>query len=222
MNNINVERLYELGKDAKEIKQIIKVEENKLKKVEDEAKKLLPRGYWYACDIDRNWHRPKKYSIRNVSFSDSGSILIEVKEVFKKKPWEGFTGKHLFYLDEFLKLKIYKTEEVAMNRPCPKCQKPMMNSHQEWCYNCMKQRRIDADIFYENHKFYDPKQKRKFSVHYEDELMWPAHKGYGGQHFTIRRLDTGEIINTTNLWSDGYYESNVDNLPEIEFLEGNA
>lgn len=221
MNNINVERLYELGKGAKEIKQIIKAEEDKLKVFEEEAKKLLPKGYWYTCDIDSNWHKPKKYRIKNVSFGYDGDIYLTVKEVFKRKPWPTFTGEHSFSLSRFLNLAIYKTEEEALHRPCPKCGGAMMSSRYKWCIKCMAERDKIAHDFDEKHKFYDPIKKHFVNVRYEDELTHSCSKGYDGARFVIRRIDTNEVIYTTNLFSVGYGE-NINNLPEIEFLEGDT
>jgi hypothetical protein len=72
-------------------------------------KAMLPKGYWYTYDIDINWNRPKKYSIKNI-----GRESITVKEVVKKKPWKGFTGEHTYSLKGFLCLKTYKTEKEAL------------------------------------------------------------------------------------------------------------
>lgn len=147
---------------------------------------------------------------------------VVVKEVFKKAPWSGFTGLTNLSLDRFLELDIYKTEEEAKeavyNRPCPKCGGPMKYTRYIWCDKCLQERR-NKDIEYRNsHVFYEPNEKKVYTVGYTDELTHDVDKGFGGKHFVFRRLDTGEIIETDNLWSGLGANGNIDNLPLIEFI----
>ena len=41
------------------------------------------------------WHAPKKYSIKRISFN-SNQFYITIKESYKKLPWKGFTGEHIY------------------------------------------------------------------------------------------------------------------------------
>lgn len=179
-----------------------------------EMKNLLPKGYWYTYDIDEKWNHPKKYSVKEVSCG-----YVTVKEVFKKKPWLGFTGEHVYRLENFLNLSIHKTEEEATEarkrRICPKCGNYMGLVQTKWCRDCMKERERVADEFNSNHRFYEPITKSFYHVKYDDELT--RDRGYNGKSFVIRRLDTNEIIHTSNLWSWGSGQ-NVEGLPEIKFI----
>lgn len=91
-----------------EYKTVIKDYETKIEELCKQIKDTLPKGYWYTCDIDKSWKRPKKYSIKTIDGS-----FITVKEVFKKKPWSGFTGEHTYSIEKFLNLRIHKTEQEA-------------------------------------------------------------------------------------------------------------
>ena len=220
MTNIDFEKLNKLRDSATSISRSISSLEKEYEEVINEMFVLFPKGYWYTYDIDTNWHHPKKYSVKEVSVGYGGEIYVTVKEVFKKLPWPGFTGRHSFRMDEFLNLNRYKTESEAIDahqhRACPKCGNFMMNSEYKWCNNCINERRKIREEFKKNHRFYHAPRKNFYIVEYEDELT--RNRGYGGQSFTIKRLDTGEVIRTSNLWSDGYGE-NTNNLPEIEFID---
>ena len=217
--------LAELETKSRNICGIIEEYENRLSDIEKQAKALLPKGYWYTYDIDTSWNRPKKYSVKKVSCTKFGDIIITVKEVFKKKPWPSFTGESIYYIKDFMKLNIYKTEQEAIDahyhRICPKCGGFMMNSDKTWCVDCIKKRRLAAEQFKQSHRFYEPKRGWLYHIEYEDELTRHSNRGFNGDHFKIRRLDTGEVIETNNLWSDGGAK-NIHNLPEIEFLKGGS
>jgi hypothetical protein len=124
-------------------------------------------------------------------------------------------------LNGFLKLDIYKTPEEATDayyhRVCPKCGGFMMNSDKPWCINCMRNRWKIMEDFKAAHYFYEPKTKHILHMEYEDELT--RDRGYNGQSFVIRRMDTGEIMHTSNLWSDRSGDNN-EGYPEIEFIDG--
>lgn len=190
--------------------------------IESKIKSMLPKGYWYTADIDTFWNRPKKYSVKSVSCY-AHEIRVTVKEVFKKKPWATFTGEHNYTLQEFLELNVFKTEQEAldahMHRICPKCGEFMMCSKYEWCIECMKDRKRIEDEFNAKHWFYEPNGKHVLQVMYEDELT--RRKGYDGRSFTLRRLDTNEIIHTSNLWGVRYGE-NYEGFPEIEIVNGDV
>lgn len=185
---------------------------------------LLLKGYWWSCDIDKNWDLPKKYSIKDARMGYNG-LCITVKEVVKKKPWASFTGETLFNFDEFSKINIYKTEEDAKTlypkRICPKCGGTMGFVKTGWCKKCMDQRYKDIEEFERSHTFYCALNGNIYKVGYEDEFNESEFKGFDGKHFILRRLDTGEIIETSNLWSCGFGD-NTRNLPEIEFVYDNT
>ena len=217
--NVDMEKYNALLKEAVSVNKIICENTKKLTNIEDNIKKLLPKGYWWTFDVDKMWYAPKKYSIKRISFN-SNQFYITIKESYKKLPWKGFTGEHIYSFDNFLKLNISKTEDEAkqayLNRPCPKCGGHMGHSTNTWCHKCMTEREKVKKKFEKNHTFYEPNEGHKYVVGYTDKLT--RHKGYDGKHFTIRRLDTGEIIETDNLWSYGFIR-NINNLPEIEFIK---
>ena len=217
---MDLESCMKIKEEALSIYKIIEEQTEKINALEDKIKSMLPKGYWYTYDIDTSWKHPKKYSVKKVEFCKS-DFLITVKEVFKKKPWPTFTGESHYYLDSFNSLNIYKTAEEAIeahqHRICPKCGCFMMYSESTWCKSCMEERSRAAKQFNEEHQFYDPVKKHFYNVEYEDELTRNSWRGFDGRYFKIRRLDTVEVIETCNLWSDGLGE-NTKNLPEIEFL----
>lgn len=215
---MNNNELLKLDSDVREIGDIINQYEAKLGEIEGEVLKMLPNGYWWACDIDYNTCKPKKYSIKGV-IAKKGGVYVTVKEAFKKAPWKGYDGKHYYPLTRFLNLRRYETEQEAMdvylNRICPKCGESMMYSEETWCKSCIDTRWKLKKEFDDSHHFYNPSDGHFYSVEYEDELT--RTRGYNGKHFTFKRMDTGEIVNTSNLWAWGRGE-NKNNLPEIEFL----
>ena len=216
--NIDMDQYNALAEEASQIGKIIKKQNEELDCVQKKIKNLFPKGYWWAFDIDDNWKRPKKYSIREI---ENGYVT--VKEVFKKAPWPGFTGISRLSFEKFFKLDIYKTEyearEAAYNRPCPKCGGPMKFTTEVWCTKCLLDRRDRAEEYRKNHTFYESNRKTVYTVGYTDELTRDIHKGFNGKRFTFKRLDTGEIIETDNLWSGFGANGNVNNLPLIEFIE---
>ena len=234
-NDIDIEKIQQLDKQKHEIykqKQAYKqqVEErlqaydDQCAKIEKQTRDLFPRGYWWSYDIDKHWKYPKKYSIKSVSLSSWGEIYITVKEVFKKKPWPGFTGETLLDMDKFSKVDMYATEEEAKllysKRICPKCGGYMWSSKNDWCDNCIADRWKRIKDFEDAHQFYCPADENVYHVHYEDEFTSENGKGFYGRHFVLRRLDTGEVIHTNNLCACGPFQKDKDTLPHIEFLEG--
>lgn len=201
-------------------KNVLAQKERHKSHVEDNIKALLPKGYWFTYDIDTNWKHPKKYSVKKVSCGRN--VYVTVKEVFKKKPWPTFTGEHVYTLEEFVKLNIYKTPEEAtdgyVHRICPKCGEFMGYSSRSWCNKCMANRRIVAEEFEKTHYYYVPEKESCYYIGYEDELSDPYHRGFFGRSFTLRRLDTGEIIHTNNLWSAGC-SKDCEKLPHVEFIK---
>ena len=220
MINCDTSKIEKLCNDASVIQKEIENYNTQLEDIYKNIKSMLAKGYWYTCDIDLYWKKPKKYSIKNIYIKDN-KVDITVKEVFKKKPWSSFTGETYVPLNTFLNLNIYKTEEEAMDaylhRICPKCGGFMLNSDLPWCGQCMKKREVARKEFDSTHRFYDPKRRHFYNVEYDDELV--RDRGYGGAKFVIRRIDTNELIMTSNLWGCGFGD-NVNNLPEIEFVEG--
>lgn len=202
-------------------KKELKKKERHRSYVESKIKSLLPKGYWFTYDIDTSWPHPKKYSVKNVSCGGN-KIYITVKEVFKKKPWPTFTGESVYCLEEFAELNIYKTAEEAkdayVHRICPKCGGFMGYSSDKWCRKCIDDRWKKKREFESKHFYYCPDTDGCYQVGYEDELQRKSDKGFGGYRFVLRRLDTGEVIYTTNLIS--CYKSDAYNtLPQIEFVE---
>lgn len=216
--NIDMEKYNALSDKSTQIELSIKKQKEELDCVSQEIKKLFPKGYWWTFDIDPHWKRPKKYSIREIS-----NGCVTVKEVFKKAPWSGFTGLSILTLEQLLELDVYKTEEeakvAAYNRPCPKCGGPMKYTTNVWCEKCLDERRDKVDEYRRNHMFYEPNKKHIYSVGYTDELTRDIYKGFGGKRFVFKRLDTGEIIETDNLWSEAISSENTNNLPFIEFIK---
>ena len=216
-----------LFKEAKDISIIINEYENKLnrqkekmKHTESEIKKLLPKGYWWSSDINKNFVLPKKYSIKNVEFDlICEDVCITVKESLKKKPWKNYDDEEYYYLEDFLKLNIYKTEEEAKkavyNRICPNCGGVMKYTIKPWCDKCIEDRWNKMLEYEKTHVFYEPNKKLYYTMGYTDELT--CDKGFGGKHFIFKRLDTDEIIESDNLWSSCSHRGNA-NVPEIEFL----
>ena len=226
LDKINLNVLSKLQSEMQEvtkaIQPLVQQQESIREEIKKEISNILPKGYWYSCEIDPNWHRPKKYSIKEIDVYNNGSVDVTIKEVFKKQPWPGFTGRRDYSLNNFLKFKIYKTAEEATDayyhRICPKCGGFMMYSDYEWCNKCMNIRAEVSESFQKDHTFYCPADNRVYAVEYEDELT--RRRGFEGKHFTLKRLDTGEIIHTSNLWSRGYGERYMDSdkLPQIEFI----
>lgn len=218
---MHTKRINELLKECIEIDENIKQQQESLQYKINEAKKLLPKGYWWTYYIDKSYDNPKKYSIKDV-YLYCNNFYIKVKEFYKKAPYKGFTGEYGYSLDNFMKLEIYKTEEEAKsayyNRICPKCGRIMKYANTVWCKECMEERDKKRTIFEKEHTFYNEKNNLIYTVGYVDELTRNSEKGYNGKHFTIQCLDTMEIIHTDNLWSSGIFGENIDNLPKIEFL----
>lgn len=228
MITINTEKYNKIYQEASEIYSVIKnieenleVEKQKITEKEKEFKALLPKGYWWTYDIDTRWKQPKKYSIKKVEFTSHG-LCLTIKEVCKKLPWVGYKCESEYSLKEFLKINIYKTEEDAKtayyNRICPKCGGIMKYSSMLWCAECVKERHNIEEEFNKNKTFYNPDEDNVYEVRYSDELTSYHEKGYGGKHFIIQRLDTGEIINTDNLWSCGTKNYDINSIPKIKFL----
>lgn len=217
--NVDVDKYNELLEDLANIENIIAEKQAERDSVKKEMLKLFPRGYWWAFDIDETYKRPKKYSIRDV-----GNGYVVVKEVFKKTPWSGFDGKTRLYFNDLIKLDVYKTEDEAKhavyNRKCPKCGGIMGYTSNKWCNECIAARWKRAQEYEKKNTFYDPTDNCIYYIGYEDDMFPYAPKGYDGQHFVFKRLDTGEVIETNNLWSSGRDEKNTNNFPLIEFIDG--
>lgn len=213
--SIDMEKYKALSEDMSRIENEIEMKNKELDSVKKEILKIFPRGYWWAYNIDPNWRRPKKYSIREV-----GNGYVIVKEVFKKAPWDGFDGKRVLHFDELLELDIFKTEEEAKsavyNRTCPKCGGSMKYTTRAWCDKCLSERSNKAREFESNNTFYAPNENKIYHIGYTDELT--REKGYGGKRFVFKCLDTGEIIESDNLWSQGVFGKDVSNLQAIEFI----
>lgn len=210
---------------TKEYEEKIKKEQGKLKYRERKIKELFPSEYWWTYDVDTSWKRPKKFNIKKVEVNSNGELKITIKESVYKMPWDGYNLEHTYTLERFNKLVKYQTEADAKNayynRPCPKCGGIMKYADTEWCDKCMKEREIIKKEFEKNHVFYYPEQDRIFKVKYTDEITDkypPSCKGFGGAHFTLQRVDTGEIIHTDDMFSCGHFQYNKDDLPEIKFL----
>ena len=222
--NIDIEKYNTLFEEAIVVdkticayKEGLEQYEKKLNNIENEIRKLLPKGYWWTWNIGRIFHVPKKYSIKKVDYY-WGKFNIRIKETSCKNS----DGEYTFSFKDFIKLDIYKTEEECvrayLNRPCPKCGNPMGNTTRTWCHKCMNERAIAKEEFEKAHSFRDSKNGDLYFIGYTDELT--REKGYHGEQFTIKILDTGEIIKTDNLWSGGFpYKINSKDIKSIKFIK---
>lgn len=233
IEDIDVEKFIQLDKEQDEIYNIKREYEKQVaeqlaaydkqaKKLEKQMIGVFCRGYWWSYDVDKSWRYPKKYSIKRVYFYGRNDFLITVKEVVKKKPYPGFKGEYTFDLEEFCKINIYETEEEAKQlypkRTCPRCGKAIGFIQTELCRECIAKLQHEIEEFEKSHIFYHAPEGRVYQVRYENSGRKGRYRGFSGKHFVLRRLDTGEIIETTDLMSCGFRE-NIDNLPEIEFIE---
>lgn len=217
---VNKEECHVIREKIEEVQKEIKEKEKELMLLENELKNFLPSGYWWAYTIDSNWRRPKKYKIKEIK---DGRIT--VKEVYKKAPWKGFTGESWFSIKGFLELEIFKTEEEAKravyNRPCPKCGGVMKYATSEWCEDCMKKRIEDAIEYREKHRYYDPEEDDVYTLELSDELdRSDYYKGNHGRKFVLLLLDTGETIETDNLWASSPDSEEDRKLPKVKIIEG--
>ena len=99
---------------------------------------------------------------------------------------------------------------------CPKCGVHLDYIQKAWCAKCMAKRQKMKEEFENSHTFYEPNEDLIYHIGYTDEIT--RDKGFQGKRFMFKRLDTGEVIESDNLWSRGRFSENVDNLPIIEFL----
>lgn len=219
MKNIDTNKCFELAKSAIAINNDIKEKQEALTTIEQKIKSLLPKGYWYSFDVEYFGGSPKKYRIKELKCSGQ-NIYIKVAKVVKKSYYNNARDERLFTLEEFLKLNVYKTEELVWSafraRTCPKCGGIMNDAITSWCDKCMNERSQRATEFAKQHIYYCPENDIIYQAEYEDELT--RERGFYGKHFVIQRIDTGEIIHTSNLWSSGNF-NRENNLPRIRFLE---
>lgn len=86
------------------------------------------------------------------------------------------------------------------------------------CEECSKKRKQEKHDFENNHKYYDPKRNIVCHIGYDESDIYKyPEKGCYGRHYIMRRLDTGEIIETDNLWFDTIKNCGK-NFPQIEFV----
>lgn len=182
-------------------------------------KDMFPKEFW-TCEIDQHYHMPLHYKIKSIScYSDE--IYIITQDIRKKKPFDGWKGEDQLTLDRFIKIGLYNSYDNALygyeHRPCPHCGDFMGNSSRIWCDKCLDEYR---QYLKDNTRlFYDTKQRHVYGVKPDiDPILKPYFWiGFDGHYFKIRRTDTGEIIETHNLWQ---YDSEENNgYPPIEFLE---
>lgn len=188
-------------------------------RISSKIKKMFPEEFW-TCEIDRRYHGPLHYKIKCISYS-LGHIYITTKDIRKKKPFDGWKGENKVLLDDFLKIGLYDSYDAALygykHRICPKCGGFMGISRGPWCHKCIEDYK---EYLAANEMLcYDAKQERIYGIQpdVDPAVMMYVWKGYDGRRFKVRRLDTGEIIETNNLWSHGYGD-NDNNYPLIEFL----
>lgn len=202
-----------------EIDSQIKSLKTKEYRISSKLKKLFPEEFW-TCEIDKHWHKPLHYKIKNISYYGD-TVYITTQDIRKKKPYDGWKGVDEIMLDKFMKIGLYDSYDTALKgfveRPCPRCGNFMHTSTFPWCRKCMDtyQEYLNAN----EQLYYDAKQQRVYGVQpdIDQEVYRNFWKGYDGISFKIRRLDTGEIIETHNLWSRGFGENN-ENYPLIEFI----
>lgn len=200
---------------------VVKKAEGKIAYQMSKLRKLLPKEF-YSRDIDHGWKFPKKYTVTNVTY-ENGRVYVTVKWEYKKKPWVGFDPRHCFRLEEFLTLNIGATYNAAIEawqqRPCPKCGQPMGDSERSWCEDCMTIRDQKISLFHTLYPgLYDEEDDCIYDLEYVDELTrrW----GYSGAEFIVKRLDTGEIIKTNNIYSaHSSWAKNLSLRPRIQFIK---
>ena len=191
-------------------------------RISSKIKKLFPEEFW-ACEIDESYHLPLHYKIKRIHYK-SGNLYVTTKDIRKKKPFDGWKGEDDLLLDDFIKINLYDSYDDALysykHRICPKCGGFMNLSRSIWCDKCIH----DYEEYLNTNEvnYYDQKQGRVYGVQpdVDDIVRRNFWKGYDGMYFKIRRLDTGEIIETHNLWSRGFGD-NSENYPLIEFLGKN-
>lgn len=230
-----IDKAKELYQAVEDAKKNVKDIEKQLEKAQEAIKKakspvayqmsklrkLLPQEF-YSRDIDHEWPYPKKYTMRSVTYED-GKIYIKVRWNYKKQPWKGFNPDHIFTLEEFLKLRIgttsNKANEIWQQRPCPKCGKPMGDSNCEWCFECVKHRQNKIVLLSEKYPWlYSEETELVYKIQYADELT--RDYGFEGKEFIIKRLDTGELIKSNNVFSaHPGWAKNLDECPRIEFIK---
>ena len=121
---------------------------------------MFPEEFW-TCEIDRYWHKPLHYKIKNVSCSGD-KIYITTQDIRKKKPFDGGNGEGLLTFDEFIKIDLYDSYDKALDgyrhRICPHCGDFMGDSNRIWCDKCMDEYRK----YLENNErlYYDAEQGR--------------------------------------------------------------
>lgn len=230
-----IDKAKELYKAVEDAKQHVKELEAQLEEAQDKVDKaenpvayqmsklrrLLPQEF-YSRDIDHNWQYPKKYTMRSVKY-ENGKIYVKVRWDYKKEPWKGFNPEHIFTLEEFLNLRIgtspNKANEVWQQRPCPKCGQPMGGSNFEWCCECVKHRQNKIVLLEEKYPLlYSEETGSIYRIQYMDELTRAP--GYYGNEFIVKRLDTGELIKSNNVFSaHSSWAKNLDECPRIEFIK---
>ena len=194
-----------------------------LKEKEDCAiskiKKMFPKYFW-TCEIERYWHKPLRYKINSVECF-SNKLYIKTKDVRKKKPFNGWNPENIFSLEEFLNIALYDSYDAALDgyrhRICNHCGGYIGDSDRVWCNKCID----EYGKYLEDNarKYYDADKGHTYEVKPDIDPVLRRYfwRGYDGHYFKLRRLDTGEIIETHNLWSLRD-EENVNNYPLIEFL----
>lgn len=234
---IDTEKLKEFTEEADALEQEIREAENRKRqliqeideqvkylkskeyRISSKIKKLFPEEFW-TCEIDRSYHGPLHYKIKCISYS-LGHVYITTQDIRKKKPFDGWKGIDEISLEKFLQVGLYDSYDAALygykHRICSRCGGFMNNSQFPWCHKCMDDYKEYLDTSEMN--YYDAKQGRIYGVQPNvDPVVYRNFwKGYDGMRFRIRRLDTGEIIETNNLWSRGFGD-NDNNYPLIEFL----
>ena len=187
-----------------------------MREIQKEIKGYFPENHFWTIHQDvRGTKKPREYEIEKVRFESlERGFIVSLKYHYKSYKNQPNVRTIKMFLGEFFGATFYLSKKHAwfayFNRPCPKCGNSMGDSEKDWCNECMEDRAKREVDFNKNHMFYHKKHKTIYLVRYTDELT--RNKGFDGKHFTIRRLDTGEILETNNLWDMGKNKKNTNNV----------
>lgn len=196
INDEQIDRCKELGNEIQKYQDKIKQMEETINMYSKEIKEFAPRGYFYVYDKSRPLNAPIKCGVSDVCCI-YGQIHFILKEVRKN-------SEKYFSLNEFLKLKFYRNGQDAMN------------DYKEFMVN--RQKKIDE--FKKNDTLFYGEDGYIYEMKYDDEYV--RERGYFGKKFTFQRLDTNEIIETSNLWSSNTsWYKNYETFPKIRFIGEN-
>ena len=194
----NLQRCEEINEKVKAIKDNIVKMELELKEYFKEIKEMSVKGYFYLYETSYPLDHPIKCSIKDVECWNGWKkgIIYVIAETKKR-----YNNEHCYSLNEFLNLNLYRKEEEAYKD---------YNDFITNRNNKIKEFVKKGTLFYGEDGYV-------YEMKYDDEYV--RERGFGGRTFTFQRLDTNEIITTSNLWSSntwGYKD--FETFPRIRFI----